>query len=83
MESKSLSPEKIGHIFVSKWLVAGRSCGSSNLRPLMEMTLSREELIQLQYMELQRLAHELFDAARFATGRWQAFQQAVWMLLGP
>ena len=29
----------------------------------MEMTLSREELIQLQYMELQRIAHELFDAA--------------------
>ena len=27
------------------------------------MTLSREELIQLQYMELQRIAHELFDAA--------------------
>ena len=27
------------------------------------MTLTREELIQLQYMELQCIAHELFDAA--------------------
>ena len=27
------------------------------------MALSREELIQLQYMELESIAHELFDAA--------------------
>jgi hypothetical protein len=28
------------------------------------MTLSRGELIQLQYMELQCIAHELFDSAQ-------------------
>jgi hypothetical protein len=40
-----------------------RSGGSSDLRPIEKMALSREELIQLQYMELQSIAHELFDAS--------------------
>jgi hypothetical protein len=39
----------------------------------MEMTLSREELIQLQYMELQRIAQELFDTARLDRGDGKHF----------
>jgi hypothetical protein len=41
------------------------------------MTLSREELIQLQYMELQRIAHELFDAARFDRGDGKHFSKLL------
>jgi hypothetical protein len=41
------------------------------------MTLSREELIQLQYMELQRIAHELFDAAPFDRGDGKHFSKLL------
>jgi hypothetical protein len=41
------------------------------------MTLSREELIQLQYMELQRIAHELFHAAPFDNGNGKHFSKLL------
>jgi hypothetical protein len=43
--------------------VLRRSSGGRAAPPLEEMTLSREELVQLQYMELQEVAHQLFDDA--------------------
>ena len=43
--------------------VRRRSGGGQAAPPLEEMTLSREQLVQLQYMELQDIAHQLFNAA--------------------